>query len=56
MNTGPGAELELRGALVEDDAPVTSEGIRSGVNCTRENRVPVAVANDRAISVLASPG
>jgi hypothetical protein len=38
------------------DALVTSEGITSGVNCTRENLVPVTVANERAISVLARPG
>ena len=36
-------ELELRAALVEDDEPVTSEGIRSGVNWMRENSSDVAL-------------
>jgi len=38
------------------DEPVTSEGIRSGVNWMRENSSDVACANERAISVFASPG
>ncbi len=33
-----------------------SAGSRSGVNCTRENDRPAAVAIDRAVSVLATPG
>ena len=36
--------------------PVTSPGIRSGVNWMRAKRSEVACANERAISVLASPG
>ena len=38
------------------EEPVTSEGIRSGVNCTREKSIPVTCANERAIRVFASPG
>ena len=38
------------------DEPVTSEGIRSGVNWMRWNRRSVTWANDLASSVFASPG
>ena len=35
---------------------MTSAGIRSGVNWIREKLIPVTAANERAISVFASPG
>ena len=54
MNTGPGLNSNSDVRWLKIEPPVTSEGIRSGVNWTRENRVPVTVANDRAVSVFAS--
>ena len=56
MKIGPGRNSNSAVRWLKIEAPVTSDGIRSGVNCTRANPVPVTVANDRAISVLASPG
>ena len=38
------------------DEPVTSEGIRSGVNWMREKSMRVTCANERAASVFARPG
>ncbi len=56
MNTGPGRNSNSVVRWLKIDPPVTSEGIRSGVNWILEKRVPVTVANDRAINVFASPG
>ncbi|MNI51935.1 hypothetical protein D3C85_1195310 [compost metagenome] len=36
--------------------PKTSEGIKSGVNCTRENCAAIDLASNLALSVLATPG
>ena len=36
--------------------PTTSEGMRSGVICTRRNSRPKQIASARTISVLATPG
>jgi len=38
------------------DEPVTSPGMRSGVNWIRENRMLATCAKERAMSVLARPG
>ena len=56
MKIGPGMKRNsaLRWSKIDD--PVTSDGIRSGVNWMRANSSEVACANERAISVLASPG
>ena len=56
QKTGPGRNSKLAVRWSKTDEPVTSEGSRSGVNCTRPKRRPVAVANERAMSVLATPG
>ena len=52
----PGPELEVAAALVVDDSPVMSAGIRSGVNWMRAKLEPQRRANERAIRVLARPG
>ena len=56
VKIGPGRKLEVASRWFQIDEPVTSEGIRSGVNWMRANRMPVTCANERAVSVLASPG
>ena len=47
---------EINRAPPKTLVPVTSLGRRSGVNCTRENSSPRAVASVRAVSVLPVPG
>jgi hypothetical protein len=54
--TGPGRNTKSVVRWSKIWEPVTSPGIRSGVNWMRANRSDVACANERAISVLASPG
>jgi hypothetical protein len=53
---GPGRKSNdaVRWSKIEE--PVTSEGIRSGVNWIREKRSSATCANERAISVFANPG
>ena len=53
---GPGRNVNSLARWSKIDEPVTSEGIRSGVNWMREKSSDVACANDRAIIVFASPG
>ena len=54
--SGPGrnSKLAVRWSKIEE--PVTSEGIRSGMNWMRANPSEVTWANERAISVFARPG
>ena len=54
--TGPGRNSKSASRWFQIDEPVTSDGSRSGVNCTRAKPRPVTVANERAVSVFASPG
>ena len=56
MKIGPGRNSNVASRWFQIDEPVTSDGSRSGVNWTREKRSPVTSANDRAVSVFASPG
>ena len=44
------------GSSIKTFVPVISAGMTSGVNCTRENRRPVASASERISNVLPSPG
>ena len=55
MKIGPGRNSKSDVRWSKIDEPVTSPGIRSGVNWTRVNRIEVTCANERAISVLARP-
>ena len=54
--TGPGRNTNSAVRWSKICEPVTSPGIRSGVNWIRAKRRDVACANERAISVLARPG
>ena len=54
--TGPGRNSKDAARWSKIEEPVTSEGIRSGVNWMREKRRSATWANDRAISVFARPG
>ena len=53
---GPGRNSKSASRWLKTDEPVTSDGIRSGVNWMREKSIDVTCANERAISVFASPG
>ena len=53
---GPGRNSNSAVCWLKIDEPVTSDGIRSGVNWMREKPSVVACANERAISVFARPG
>ena len=53
----PWPELEVGlSRWFQIDEPVTSDGIRSGVNWMRVKRMLRTCANDRAASVFARPG
>ena len=56
MKIGPGRNENSPWRWSKIDEPVTSEGIRSGVNWMRAKWSEVACANERAISVFARPG
>ena len=56
MKIGPGRNWNSAFRWSNTEEPVTSEGIRSGVNWMREKRSDVACANERAASVFARPG
>ena len=56
MKIGPERNSKSPSRWFQIDEPVTSEGIRSGVNWTREKSMLIACANDRAASVFARPG
>ena len=56
VKIGPGQERNSPRRWSKIDEPVTSDGIRSGVNWMRANWSDVACANERAISVFARPG
>ena len=56
VKIGPGRKTNSASFWSYTKAPVTSDGNRSGVNCTRRNSSPSACANDRAASVFARPG
>jgi hypothetical protein len=59
VNTGPGTNSNRRpppSVSRSTLTPVTSLGIRSGVNCTRPNAAPIAPASARTRSVFAVPG
>ena len=53
---GPGRKLKSAVRWSKTELPVTSEGIRSGVNWIRWKRRLVAAAKERARSVFARPG
>ncbi len=56
VKIGPGRNSNSDSRWLKIDEPVTSEGIRSGVNWIRANSMLVTRAKERAISVFASPG
>ena len=56
MKIGPGRNSNSAFRWLKIEEPVTSDGIRSGVNWMRENCSVVACANERAMSVFARPG
>ena len=56
MKIGPGRNVNSVRCWSNTEEPVTSEGIRSGVNWMREKRRELDCANERAISVFARPG
>ena len=56
MKIGPGRNSKSASRWFQIEEPVTSEGIRSGVNWMRLKPMLVTRANERAASVFASPG
>ena len=56
MNTGPSRKENSAVRLSKTAEPVTSPGIKSGVNCTRLESSAKAAARDRTSSVFATPG
>ena len=56
VNTGPERNSNSAVRASYTSEPVTSPGIRSGVNCTRLNSSCSAAASVRTSSVLATPG
>ena len=56
VNTGPGRNANAAVRASYTSEPVTSPGIRSGVNCTRLNSNRSAAASARTSSVFATPG
>jgi hypothetical protein len=56
VKIGPGRKSKSASRWFQIEEPVTSEGIRSGVNWIREKPMLVTCANDRAASVFARPG
>ena len=56
VKIGPGRNSKSASRWFQIEEPVTSDGIRSGVNWIRLKPMLVTCANDRAASVFASPG
>src|SRR5207302_7810843 len=56
VKIGPGRNSKSDSRWLKIEEPVTSDGIRSGVNWMRVKPMLVTWANARAISVFASPG
>ena len=56
VNTGPGWNSKPRAGSRCMETPVTSDGMRSGVNWMRVKRRPSALASVRTSSVFAVPG
>ena len=56
VNSGPRISRKARDAGSNTLVPMTSVGMRSGVNWMRAKRTPSAAANARASSVLPTPG
>jgi hypothetical protein len=56
VKIGPGRNSKSADRWSKIDDPVTSDGIRSGVNWMRAKRRSVTCAKQRAISVFARPG
>jgi hypothetical protein len=56
VKIGPGRNSKSASRWFQIEEPVTSEGMRSGVNWMRANRMLSTCANERAASVFASPG
>ena len=56
MKIGPGRNSKSPSRWFQIDEPVTSDGMRSGVNWMRANRMLSTRANERAASVFARPG
>jgi hypothetical protein len=56
VKIGPAWNSKPRAGSRSTFTPVTSDGIRSGVNWMRAKRSPSAAASERTSSVLAVPG
>src|SRR5215471_5162925 len=56
VKIGPGRNSKSPSRWFQIDAPVTSEGMRSGVNWMRVKRMLSTCANERAARVFARPG
>ena len=56
MKIGPGRNSKSPSRWFQIDEPVTSDGMRSGVNWMRVKRMLSTCANERAASVFARPG
>ena len=56
LNTGPGRKSNELSPRFHTVMPTTSEGSRSGVNCTRPKLHSIDVASDFARLVLPTPG
>ena len=56
VKIGPGRNSKSPSRWFQIDEPVTSEGMRSGVNWMRVKRMLRTCANERAASVFARPG
>ena len=56
VKTGPGRKENSLERASKTSEPVTSPGIRSGVNCTRLVSTSSAAARARTSSVFATPG
>jgi hypothetical protein len=55
-NTPPGRNSNSRVFWLKTETPVTSDGNRSGVNCTRRHDERIDIAIDLASVVLPVPG
>ena len=56
VKIGPGRNSKSASRWFQIDEPVTSAGMRSGVNWMRAKPMLATSANERAVSVFASPG
>ena len=55
-NIGPALKVNSADFALNTEVPKTSDGMRSGVNCTREKSAAITLLNNLAVSVLATPG